>query len=77
MEDEKRILDELKELADGKGAAWSHGNLRVTVATESKVRRLDRKKLFEENPQLSESDYMVTSKVAPRVRITENKKESK
>lgn len=75
LEDEKRILDELKELADGKAAAWSHGNLRVTVATESKVRRLDRKKLFEENPQLSESDYMVTSKVAPRVRIIEKKKE--
>lgn len=73
LEDEKRILDELKELADGKAAAWSHGNLRVTVATESKVRRLDRKKLFEENPQLSASDYMVTSKVAPRVRITERK----
>ena len=77
LEDEKRILDELKELAGGKGAAWSHGNLRVTVSTESNVRRLDRKKLFEENPQLSASDYMVTSKVAPRVRITENKKESK
>lgn len=77
LEDEKRILDELKELAGGKGAAWSHGNLRVTVSTESNVRRLDRKKLFEENPQLSASDYMVTSKVAPRVRIIENKKESK
>lgn len=73
LEDEKRILDELKELADGKGAAWSHGNLRVTVASESKVRRLDRKKLFEENPQLSESDYMVTSKSAPSIRVTEKK----
>lgn len=77
LEDEKRILDELRKLAGGRGAAWSYGNLRVTVASESEVRRLDRRKLFEENPQLSASDYMVTSKVAPRVRIVENKKESK
>lgn len=73
LEEEKRILEELKALADGKSAAWAHGNLRVTVASESKVRRLDRKKLFEENPQLSASDYMVASKVAPSIRITEEK----
>ena len=35
------------------------------------------KKLFAENPQLVEEDYLVTSEQSPRIRIVENKKESK
>ena len=77
LEREKQVLEELKALAGGRPAAWEHEGFRVTVSGERESRRLDRKKLFEENPQLSESDYMVTSKSAPSIRVTEKSKEGK
>lgn len=73
LEEEKRILDELKQLADGRAAAWEHDGVRVTVTGERESKRLDKKRLFADHPQIAEDEYMVTSKVAPSIRVTEKK----
>lgn len=75
LEKEKRILDELKTLADGRAASWGHGNFRVTVTEPRETRRFDKKKLFADHPQLSEKEYTVASMTAPSIRVVENKKE--
>ena len=68
---EKALLDEIKQLAGGKAASWDSGDIRVTVSAPGESRRFDKKKLFKDNPQLSESDYVTVSRTAPRVRVTE------
>lgn len=73
LEDEKRILEELKRLAEGRTAAWEHGNFRVTVTEPREARRFDKKKLFADHPQLSEKDYTTTSTTAPSIRVVEKK----
>lgn len=73
LEDEKRILDELKQLADGKAAAWEHKGFRVTVTEPRETRRFDKKRLFADHPQLSEKDYTTTSTTAPSIRVVEKK----
>lgn len=77
VQEERRILDELKALAGGQGASWECESFRVTVTEPTQSKRLDRKKLFAENPQLAEEDYLVESEQPPRIRIVENKKENK
>ena len=68
---EKQILDEIKQLAGGKAASWDSGNIRVSVSAPGETKRFDKKKLFADNPQISESDYVTVSRTAPRVRVTE------
>lgn len=75
VQEERRILDELKALAGGQPASWECESFRVTVTEPKQSKRLDRKKLFAENPQLTEEDYLVTSEQSPRIRIVENTKE--
>lgn len=73
IDEEKRLVDELRALAGGNSAAWEHDDLRVTVAGKTVTRRLDRKKLFADNPQINEKDYMVETTAAPSVRVFEKK----
>ena len=68
---EKTLLDEIKQLAGGKAASWDSGDIRVTVSAPGESKRFDKKKLFADNPQLAESDYVTVSRTAPRVRVTE------
>ena len=68
---EKALLDEIKQLAGGKAASWDSGDIRVSVSAPGETRRFDKKKLFADNPQLAESDYVTVSRTAPRVRVTE------
>ena len=68
---EKQLLDEIKQLAGGKAASWDSGDIRVTVSAPGETKRFDKKKLFADNPQLVESDYVTASRTAPRVRVTE------
>ena len=62
---------EIKQLAGGKAASWDSGDIRVSVSAPGESRRFDKKKLFADNPQLVESDYVTVSRTAPRVRVTE------
>ena len=71
LDREKQILDEIKRLAGGKAASWDSGDIRVTVSAPGETKRFDKKKLFADNPQLVESDYVTVSRTAPRVRVTE------
>ena len=71
LDREKQILDEIKQLAGGKAASWDSGDIRVTVSAPGETQRFDKKKLFADNPQLAESDYVTVSRTAPRVRVTE------
>ncbi|WOH94944.1 YqaJ viral recombinase family protein [Corynebacterium urealyticum] len=71
LDREKQILDEIKQLAGGKAASWDSGDIRVSVSAPGESRRFDKKKLFADNPQLAESDYVTVSRTAPRVRVTE------
>ena len=68
---EKALLDEIKQIAGGKAATWDSGDIRVTVSAPGETKRFDKKKLFADNPQLAESDYVTVSRTAPRVRVTE------
>ena len=68
---EKALLDEIKQIAGGKAATWDSGDIRVTVSAPGESKRFDKKKLFADNPQLAESDYVTVSRTAPRVRVTE------
>ena len=68
---EKQLLDEIKQLAGGKAASWDSGDIRVSVSAPGESKRFDKKKLFADNPQLAESDYVTVSRTAPRVRVTE------
>lgn len=76
VREERRILDELKALAGGEPVSWECETFRVTVTEPKQCKRLDRKKLFAENPQLAEEDYLAVSEQSPRIRIVENKKEN-
>ena len=71
LDREKALLDEIKQLAGGKAASWGSGDIRVTVSAPGESKRFDKKKLFADNPQLAESDYVTVSRTAPRVRVTE------
>ena len=71
LDREKELLDEIKQLAGGKAASWDSGDIRVTVSAPGESKRFDKKKLFADNPQLAESDYVTVSRTAPRVRVTE------
>ena len=71
LDREKALLDEIKQLAGGKAATWDSGDIRVSVSAPGEARRFDKKKLFADNPQLAESDYVTVSRTAPRVRVTE------
>ena len=71
LDREKQLLDEIKQLAGGKAATWDSGDIRVTVSAPGETKRFDKKKLFADNPQLVESDYVTVSRTAPRVRVTE------
>ena len=71
LDREKALLDEIKQLAGGKAASWDSGDIRVSVSAPGESRRFDKKKLFADNPQLAESDYVTVSRTAPRVRVTE------
>ena len=71
LDREKALLDEIKQLAGGKAATWDSGDIRVTVSAPGESKRFDKKKLFADNPQLAESDYVTVSRTAPRVRVTE------
>ena len=71
LDREKQILDEIKQLAGGKAATWDSGDIRVSVSAPGETKRFDKKKLFADNPQLVESDYVTVSRTAPRVRVTE------
>ena len=71
LDREKALLDEIKQLAGGKAATWDSGDIRVTVSAPGETKRFDKKKLFADNPQLAESDYVTVSRTAPRVRVTE------
>ena len=71
LDREKQILDEVKRLAGGKAATWDSGDIRVSVSAPGESKRFDKKKLFADNPQLAESDYVTVSRTAPRVRVTE------
>ena len=68
---EKQLLDEIKQLAGGKAATWDSGDIRVSVSAPGESQRFDKKKLFADDPQLSELDYVTVSRTAPRVRVTE------
>ena len=71
LDREKQLLDEIKQLAGGKAASWDSGDIRVTVSAPGESKRFDKKKLFADNPQLAESDYVTVARTAPRVRVTE------
>ena len=71
LDREKQILDEIKQLAGGKATTWDSGDIRVAVSAPGETKRFDKKKLFADNPQLSESDYVTVARTAPRVRVTE------
>ena len=71
LDREKQILEEVKQLAGGKAASWDSGDIRVSVSAPGESKRFDKKKLFADNPQLAESDYVTVSRTAPRVRVTE------
>ena len=71
LDREKQLLDEIKQLAGGKAATWDSGDIRVSVSAPGESQRFDKKKLFADNPQLAESDYVTVSRTAPRVRVTE------
>ena len=71
LDREKQLLDEIKQLAGGKATTWDSGDIRVTVSAPGETKRFDKKKLFADNPQISESDYVTVSRTAPRVRVTE------
>ena len=71
LDREKQLLDEIKQLAGGKAASWDSGDIRVSVSAPGESQRFDKKKLFADNPQLAESDYVTVSRTAPRVRVTE------
>ena len=71
LDREKQLLDEIKRLAGGKEATWDSGDVRVSVSAPGESKRFDKKKLFADNPQLAESDYVTVSRTAPRVRVTE------
>lgn len=71
LDREKALLDEIKQLAGGKAVSWDSGDIRVTVSAPGESRRFDKKKLFADNPQLAESDYVTVSRTEPRVRVTE------
>ena len=71
LDREKALLDEIKQLAGGKATTWDSGDIRVTVSAPGESKRFDKKKLFADNPQLAESDYVTVSRTAPRVRVTE------
>ena len=71
LDREKQLLDEIKQLAGGKAATWDSGDIRVSVSAPGESKRFDKKKLFADNPQLAESDYVTVSRTAPRVRVTE------
>ena len=71
LDREKTLLDEIKQLAGGKAATWDSGDIRVSVSAPGESKRFDKKKLFADNPQLAESDYVTVSRTAPRVRVTE------
>ena len=71
LDREKQILEEVKQLAGGKAATWDSGDIRVSVSAPGESKRFDKKKLFADNPQLAESDYVTVSRTAPRVRVTE------
>ena len=71
LDREKALLDEIKQLAGGKAASWDCGDIRVSVSAPGESKRFDKKKLFADNPQLAESDYVTVSRTAPRVRVTE------
>ena len=71
LDREKQLLDEIKQLAGGKAASWDSGDIRVSVSAPGESKRFDKKKLFADNPQLAESDYVTVSRTAPRVRVTE------
>ena len=71
LDREKALLDEIKQLAGGKAASWDSGDIRVSVSAPGESKRFDKKKLFADNPQLAESDYVTVSRTAPRVRVTE------
>ena len=71
LDREKALLDEIKQLAGGKAASWDSGDIRVTVSAPGESKRFDKRKLFADNPQLAESDYVTVSRTAPRVRVTE------
>ena len=71
LDREKQLLDEIKQLAGGKAASWDCGDIRVSVSAPGETKRFDKKKLFADNPQISESDYVTVSRTAPRVRVTE------
>lgn len=75
LEDEKRILDELKQMADGKAAAWEHKGFRVTVTEPRQSKRLDKKRLFADNPQIAKDEYMIESTTAPSIRVVEKKED--
>ena len=71
LDREKALLDEIKQLAGGKAATWDSGDIRVSVSAPGESKRFDKRKLFADNPQLVESDYVTVSRAAPRVRVTE------
>lgn len=66
------IENELRELANGEHAAWDSGDLRVSVSPPGVSKRFDKKKLFADNPDINESDYVTESKTKARVRVTFN-----
>lgn len=71
LDREKRILDELRDVAGGVGQSWDAGDIRVTVTAPSESKRFDKKKLFADHPDISENDYTKTTKTKPRVTVTE------
>ena len=73
LEDEKRILDELKQMAGGRAAAWEHNNFRVAVTGPRQSRRLDKKRLFADHPQIDQGEYMIESMTTPSIRVIEKK----
>lgn len=66
------IENELREFANGEHAAWDSGDLRVSISPPGVSKRFDKKKLFADNPDINESDYVTESKTKARVRVTFN-----
>lgn len=66
------IEDELRVLAAGESKAWDAGDLRVSVSAPTVSQRFDRKRFFEQNPDIDESNYLSESKSKARVRVTFN-----
>lgn len=73
VEREKIVLDELRECAGGCKKSWSGYGVAVNVSAPGVTRRFDKKKLFSENTDLVEADYMTESATKPRVTVTEAK----